>query len=251
MKIKLTETDIANIVRRLLIEQSQPPLADKFTYVMGLSIIESTYFYKNISMELIDIGPYYTFIPYGGQEELILIDKDTVLTNSTSDVSGIREVDEEFIRDLYSEGKTVLVGRGDVDTKLKFKNKIFNSYVKLIKRTILNSTCVVFRDDQLHRTLYVFYEPDNRPSIFTAIVLYDSGKKNLIIYNEFRDYFDLPQKMDAFVDRIIKEVFSEAFGYKGDIYFNNVANDFMDLHAWTTLESGNGKAILNTIADKI
>ena len=59
-------------------------------------------------LELVDLGPYYTFQPYGDQPFIILIPKNQVEQDTFLPVIGtISKRDLDQLKDLYNSGKTI------------------------------------------------------------------------------------------------------------------------------------------------
>ncbi len=248
MRVRLTEADINRIVRKLLTEQTQPPLADEFFKVGGNALTTNEFFSNGNYLELIDIGDYYTFIPYGGQERLVLIDKDLIKLNQ-SDLIKVEDHIDEHIRDLYNNGMVEHSGRGDLDANIKFRDKVFGKYVKFVKGKILNSMASIYRDENNKRNLYIFLDDSTR--FIAMISIGDGGEISLHLYHTYREYFNIPKNANnGFLDEMVRNVFSEAFGFSGGIIlFGNILR--VGLSDWKMLDTGNGKAVLNTIADKI
>jgi hypothetical protein len=82
-----------------------------FKPVVGLSKVKTDYFSEDYYIELVDIGNYYTFIPYGDQPHVLLIPKKYIeITDETGNA------DEEYvkagidnIKNLINQGKTILI----------------------------------------------------------------------------------------------------------------------------------------------
>jgi len=91
--------------------QPQGFIFNNFKPVVGITKIETDMFRSDYYIELVDLGPYYTFMPYGGQPFVVLIPKNYIeKTDKTGDVT------EEYvkagmddIKKLISQGKTVMV----------------------------------------------------------------------------------------------------------------------------------------------
>jgi hypothetical protein len=75
----------------------------RVTAVMDTEVFKADYL-----LELVDLGPYYTFRPYGDQPFIILIPKDQVKEDVFFPVIGtISKRDLNRLKDLYNNGKTI------------------------------------------------------------------------------------------------------------------------------------------------
>ncbi len=201
MRVRLTEADINRIVRKLLTEQTQPPLADEFFKVGGNALTTNEFFSNGNYLELIDVGDYYTFVPYGGQERLVLIDKDLIKLNQ-SDPIRVEDHFDEHIRDLYNNGMVEHSGRGDLDANIKFRDKVFGKYVKFVKGKILNSMASIYRDKNNKRNLYIFLEDSK---IIAMISIGDDGNIKLKLHHTYREYFNIPKNANnGFLDEMVR-----------------------------------------------
>lgn len=84
---------------------------NNFKPVVGITKIETDMFRSDYYVELVDLGPYYTFMPYGDQPFVVLIPKNYIeKTDKTGD--GTEEYVKagmDSIKKLISQDKTVMV----------------------------------------------------------------------------------------------------------------------------------------------
>ena len=74
--------------------------------VVGEAKIHTDFFSAGYYIELVDLGTYYTFLPYGDQPHVILISKKYVkLTDKTGDFKELRQEEMNQIKDLISQNK--------------------------------------------------------------------------------------------------------------------------------------------------
>ena len=72
------------------------------------AIKDTEVFRADYLLELVDLGPYYTFQPYGDQPFIILIPKNQVEQDTFLPVIGaISKRDLDQLKDLYNNGKTI------------------------------------------------------------------------------------------------------------------------------------------------
>ena len=72
------------------------------------AIMDTEIFKVDYLLELIDLGPYYTFQPYGDQSFIILVPKNQVEKDTFYPLVGtISKRGLDQLKDLYNSGKTI------------------------------------------------------------------------------------------------------------------------------------------------
>ena len=72
------------------------------------AIIDTDVFKADYTLELVDLGPYYTFMPYGDQPFIILIPKDQVVKDKFYPFIGsLSKRDLNVLKDIYDKGNVI------------------------------------------------------------------------------------------------------------------------------------------------
>jgi hypothetical protein len=112
----------------------RPNFAIDPTPVYGVSKIETEIFGVDHLMQLVDLGNYYTIMPYGNQPFVILIPKQYVKNITplpTHKPLSPKEMDQ--IKDLVSQGKTEIVKPIQTESAKSFKDLFIESYQQKVK----------------------------------------------------------------------------------------------------------------------
>ena len=74
-----------------------------FKPIVGITKVETDFFSADYYVELVDLGSYYTFIPYGDQPFVVLIPKNYIeVTNKTGDTN------EEYVKASIEQIKDLI-----------------------------------------------------------------------------------------------------------------------------------------------
>ncbi len=105
--------------------------------VYGMSSTATDIFGVDHLMQLVDLGNYYTIMPYGNQPFVILIPKQYIKNITplpTHKPLNPKEMDQ--IKDLVSQGKTEIVKPIQTESAKSFKDLLIKSYQQKVKSII-------------------------------------------------------------------------------------------------------------------
>lgn len=99
----------------------RPFVFTNFKPIIGLTKVETEFFRADYYLELVDLGSYYTFVPYQGQPHVVLIPKSYVeRTDKTGDVSEdyLRQAMPNIINLIKSKQITLVEPLTEIQVKL-------------------------------------------------------------------------------------------------------------------------------------
>ena len=106
----------------------------------GEAKIETDYFREGYLMYLVDLGSYYTFMPYGDQQLVVLIPKQYVeILDPPNDLWATEEhvkAGIDNIKNLISQNKIEMAKPTQTESVKSFKDLLLESYQKKIKSII-------------------------------------------------------------------------------------------------------------------
>jgi hypothetical protein len=110
----------------------------------GEAKIETDYFREGYLMYLVDLGSYYTFMPHGDQQLVILIPKQYIEVTDMSDAGYATErhvkAGIDNIKNLISQNKIEMAKPTQTESVKSFKDLLLESYQKKVKSIIKEHT---------------------------------------------------------------------------------------------------------------